>query len=138
MSPQEISDRLEIQDLLVRYCHAVDRRDWKAFEKLFVEDAILDYTAFDGPRSGVKDLAAYLNDAVSGVQGSQHTISTTLLEFDGDIVKAHSAAQVQMISDKGDGTTHVFFIGLWYLDTLVRTSDGWRIKERVQEKSWIH
>ena len=24
--------------------------------------------------------------------------------------------------------------GLWYVDKLVRTADGWRIKERVEEK----
>jgi hypothetical protein len=28
MSPREISDRLEIEQLLIRYCHAVDERDW--------------------------------------------------------------------------------------------------------------
>jgi hypothetical protein len=30
LSLQEISDRLEIQDLLARYSHAVDQRDWAA------------------------------------------------------------------------------------------------------------
>jgi hypothetical protein len=28
LSIQEISDRLEIEQLLIRYCHAIDERDW--------------------------------------------------------------------------------------------------------------
>ena len=32
----------------------------------------------------------------------------------------------------------VFYCGLWYVDELVRTPDGWRINERVEEKSYVH
>ena len=138
MTPQEVSDRLEIQDLLVRYCHAVDNRDWQAFEAVFARDAVLDFTAFGGPRSGVEDMAAYLRAALSGVQGTQHTISTSLMEIGGKTARARTAAQVMMISANGDGGSHVLFIGLWYRDTLVATPQGWRICERVQERSWIH
>ncbi len=52
LSLQEISDRLEIQELLVRYSHAVDTRDWEAFEHVFTEDAVIDYTEMGGPRGG--------------------------------------------------------------------------------------
>ena len=31
LADQEISDRLEIEQLLVRYCYAIDRRDWDAY-----------------------------------------------------------------------------------------------------------
>ena len=31
LSMQEISDRFEIQDLMVRYCTAVDAHDWDAY-----------------------------------------------------------------------------------------------------------
>ena len=43
MNLQEISDRMEIQDLMVDYCYAVDHRDWDAFERLFTPDAVIDY-----------------------------------------------------------------------------------------------
>jgi len=32
----------------------------------------------------------------------------------------------------------VFFIGLWYRDRLVRTSDGWRIADRYEEMAYSH
>ena len=33
LSIQEISDRLEIQDLIARYSYALDRRDYDALER---------------------------------------------------------------------------------------------------------
>ena len=51
LSQQEMSDRLEIQDLLNAYCHAIDRRDWDALDQICSrEDAIIDYTEAGGAR----------------------------------------------------------------------------------------
>ena len=138
MTPQELSDRAEIHEVLVRYCHAVDQRQWSVFEVLFAEDAILDYTAFGGPRCGAKEMSIYLNSTLDSVQGSQHTISTSLVEIAGDMATARSAAQVMMIATDGACGTCVTFIGLWYRDALIRSPTGWRIRERVQEHSWVH
>lgn len=139
MSPRQLVDRFDIQDLLVRYCHVLDRRDWPAFEALFTEDANLDYRAFGGPQAGAKTLATYLAAATAGLRGTQHTISTSLIEFEGDDqARARSAAQVMMISGPEAGPDQVLFIGLWYRDRLRRTAQGWRLCERVQERSWMH
>ena len=34
MDLREISDRMEINELLARYCHALDRQDWPAYRAL--------------------------------------------------------------------------------------------------------
>ena len=39
-------------------------------------------------------------------------------------------------SSEGD-QPDLMFCGLWYLDTVVRTPEGWRIKERVEKKSYM-
>jgi len=36
-----------------------------------------------------------------------------------------------------DGKDHVFFVGLWYRDKLVRTPKGWRIQDRYEERSYF-
>lgn len=135
MTSDDVSDRLAIQDLLARYCHAVDRRDWQAFECLFTHDAVLDYSAFGGPRGGVRELSAFLEGAVAAMQGTQHTISTSLVELSGDQAHARTAAHVTMVPPAPAGP---IFVGLWYRDRLQRSSDGWRIRERVQEYAWMH
>jgi len=43
-----------------------------------------------------------------------------------------------MLVDLGNGSTQVFFQGLWYRDRLIRTPDGWRMKELVEEGYWKH
>ncbi|TJY59997.1 nuclear transport factor 2 family protein [Sinimarinibacterium sp. CAU 1509] len=138
MTPQQLSDRLEIQDTLVRYCHAVDRRDWPAFEAVFTDDALLDFTAFGGPRGNRSEMARYLESVIATMQGTQHTISTSLVELAGDTATARTAAQVMMISATEGCGSHVLFVGLWYRDRLRRTAQGWRIFERVQEFGWVH
>ena len=43
-----------------------------------------------------------------------------------------------MVVDLGEGKTQVFFQGLWYRNRLIRVSEGWRIKELVEEGYWNH
>ncbi|VWB72410.1 short-chain dehydrogenase [Burkholderia lata] len=138
MTPQETIDRMEIQDLLTRYCHAVDRHDWHEFERLFAANATLDYTAFGGPAGSRAEIAAYLEQVTSALRGTQHTISTALLIVDGDAATARTAGQAMMISADEAGDDRVCFVGLWYRDLLVRTECGWRIRSRTQERSWMH
>lgn len=131
-------DRFEIQDLLVRYCYAVDDKDWLAFEALFTDDAVLDFSAFGGPRCSAPKMAEFLRGIALQVPAWQHTISTVLLVPAGAAVKSRAAAQVMMISKNSDASDRVMFTGLWYRDLVVRTADGWKIRERTQERSWVH
>src|SRR6476646_3196603 len=44
LSLQEVSDRMEIQDVMAKYSAAVDGHRWELFDEVFVPDAELDYT----------------------------------------------------------------------------------------------
>jgi hypothetical protein len=138
LSIQEISDRMEIEDLMARYCYAIDDRDWAAYRNLFTPDAILDDTVTGGIRSGVEEHASYLVRALSKIKISQHAISTILVEVSGDSAKARSHCSCPMVVDLGEGKTQVFFQGLWYRDMLSRTERGWLFRERVEEGYWNH
>jgi len=138
MSLQEISDRLEIQELLVRYSDAVDRRDWDLFETVFTEDAVIDYTEFGATRGGVKETRAFLETAMPTFSSHQHMIGNTVLEFDGDTARARTICYNPMVFPRDGGEPQVFICGLWYRDVLVRTPEGWRIKERYEERSYMH
>lgn len=56
-----------------------------------------------------------------------------LLDIRGDEAQARTHCSCPMVVDLGGGKTQVFLQGLWYRDRLVRTADGRRIKERVEE-----
>jgi 3-phenylpropionate/cinnamic acid dioxygenase small subunit len=137
-SLQEISDRLEIHDVLVRYCYAVDDRDWDAYRALFTADAVIDDTVTGGVRSGVEEHVVYLQRALSRIRISQHAISTVLVDLAGDVANVRAHASCPMVVDLGNDDTQVFFQGLWYRNRLVRTPEGWRIRELVEEGYWNH
>lgn len=136
MSPQELSDRLEIEQLLIRYCHALDRRDWDGYRNVFTPDAVIeDVTA---GAATVAEMLDFLPNALRRVRISQHAVSTVLLTVDGDRATAHSVCHCPMVIELGDGTTAFMFQGLWYDDRLVRTTDGWRISRRAERDYFAH
>jgi ketosteroid isomerase-like protein len=123
LSLQEISDRLEIEALLVRYCHAIDQRDWDAYRAVYTADAVIDDVSA-GPGNSVDDMVEFLSRALERVVLIQHAVSTMLIEIDGDTATARTVCHCPVVLDGGDGETQMFFQGLWYVDELVRTPGG--------------
>ena len=70
----------------------------------------------------------------------QHMVATTKIDFEGRRPRSRQDDLPQPDGDRqGRGqAAHVFFCGLWYRDTFVRTDKGWRIKDRYEEKSFFH
>jgi ketosteroid isomerase-like protein len=136
LSHQEISDRLEIEELLVRYCYAIDQRDWDAYRAVYTDDAVIDDVSA-GSDNSVDDMVEFLSGALESVVRIQHAISTTKIEIDGDTASARTICHCPVVLDRGGGETQMFFQGLWYVDDLVRTPDGWKISKRV-ESDYFH
>lgn len=131
---QEISDRLEIQDLLARYSAAIDARRWDDLDDLFTHDAVIDYTETGGIRGTLAEQKDYLAAVLPSFQGTQHLTATSTIELDGDTARVRTICFNPMVVDDG----HVFFVGLWYRDVLARVADRWRFSERYEEKSYFH
>lgn len=138
MELHEIADRLEINELLARYCHALDRKDWPAFRACFAGDAQLDFTAFGGPRGDVATLETFLIPVLNGLASAQHMVASVTIDLEGDSAKVRSAGLVPMTAHTPDGGLHTVFNGLWYEDECVRTPAGWKFRARVQVRAWIH
>ena len=136
MSLEEISDRMEIQDLLVRYCYAVDHRNFDEFKTIFTPDASIDYSVFGGPVAGVDETIAYLKETMPMFASFQHMISTSQIQLDGDTAKVKTICHNPMVMPMGEELV-VFTCGLWYVDEMVRTAEGWRISKRVEESSYM-
>jgi hypothetical protein len=138
LSQQEISDRLEIHDLLARYCDALDRQDWAVFDRIFTADAVIDYSAMGGSRRDLATTKKFLAETMPLFPSFQHLIGSTVLDIDGDFAHARTICHNPMLRTAGDrGDPDMFVCGLWYRDELVRTADGWRIRSRVEERSYI-
>jgi SnoaL-like domain len=140
LSLQEISDRLEIQDLMVRYSHAVDTRQWDALDEVFTEDALIDYTAMGGIRGNLEEIKEFLASAMAGFPAFQHLIANMSVTVDGDTATGRTMCHNPLVlpGERSADNGGVLYCGLWYHDTFVRVDGAWRIKERVEEKSYMY
>ena len=138
MPTEEMSDRLEIQDLMTRYSYAIDFHDWDALDDVFSEDAWIDYTVFGGPAGDRESTKRFLEESLATTfLGYQHLVSGTTIEFHGDGTAdvRTQCLNPMAIDDAGDPT--VLFASLWYFDELVHTTDGWRIRRRVEQPVFL-
>jgi len=136
-SHQELSDRFEIQDLLADYSHAIDTQNFAALDVIFTPEAIIDYTAVGGAKGNLEETKAYLARALEKFTGMQHMLGLPQIRIDGDTANARTICFNPMVLDR-DVAPHVFFVGIWYVDKLIRTDAGWRIQHRTEEFSFFH
>jgi 3-phenylpropionate/cinnamic acid dioxygenase small subunit len=136
MTLQQVSDRFEIEDMLVEYCHIIDTQDFDRLDEIFVEDAWIDYTATGGMAGNLETIKAFLKKALPAFRNTQHMIANYRIRIDGDRASGRIMCFNPMEFNLPDKGNPVFFLGLWYVDEYVRTPSGWRISRRTEEKSY--
>lgn len=137
LSLQEISDRLEIQDLVYEYSAIIDQKRFDDLREVFTEDAHIDYSAFGAPAGGREEIIAFLKQVMVMFPNHQHLNANAQITVDGDTATGRVMCFNPQEMSLPDGTTHIFMCGLWYIDEYRRTDEGWRISKRSEEKSYV-
>ncbi len=140
LSQQEISDRLEIQDLCYRYAELIDGKDFEALRTdVFTADAHIDYSVFGGSVGGLDETIAFLQQALTTetFPAHQHLNANIRIHLDGDSASGRVMCFNPQEMAMPGGGSQLFMLGLWYVDRYRRTEAGWRIESRVEEKSWV-
>jgi ketosteroid isomerase-like protein len=138
LSQQDISDRLEIQQLMVDYANAIDRRDWDALDNVFTPDAYIDYRKMGGVDGKYPEIKKWLVSALAQFPNYYHFVGNVDMKVKGDTAVTRTACFNPMEVKMGEGKSQIMFLGLWYVDKLVRTPKGWRMAERVEEACFNH
>jgi hypothetical protein len=131
---QRLLDVQACTDLLTRYCRALDWLDDEALGAVFTDDAEIDYGFFTG--SGA-DFAPFVMGVERSFARRWHIGGNAIVSVDGDRAEAESHCQAGAVAVEGTVETTNLFGGR-YLDSLVRTADGWRIARRVFVLDWQH
>ena len=140
LSQQEISDRLEIQDLVFHYADLIDQKRFDELrETVFTGDAFIDYSVFGASLGDLETTITFLKDSVTTevFPNSQHLNANVQVRLSGDEATGRVMCFNPMEMAMPDGGTQTYFLGLWYVDEYRRTLEGWRISRRVEEKSWV-
>jgi hypothetical protein len=133
LSQQEISDRIEIQDLMVRYARAIDTKDYGLLDTCFMPDAHVDYVSSGGTKGAYPEVRQWLEKALAPFPAMMHLVANNQVKLDGDRASSRTYVINPMGFPNPDGSLHVFTVAAHYVDKLVRTPDGWRIQERIEE-----
>jgi 3-phenylpropionate/cinnamic acid dioxygenase small subunit len=137
-TPQELSDRAEIHDVIVRYGWAIDTKDWDLLDTCFTADAYVDYSSNPGGKEGpYTQIRSWLEKMMSAFPVTQHLMSNIDVQLDGDRATARTMVTNPQGAATRDGPLHFFFVGGRYDDEFVRTADGWRIAKRVETTLWF-
>ena len=134
LSLQQISDRLEIQQLFVDYASAIDQKNFDALDAVFTADAYIDYRAMGGIDGRFPEIKAWLAQVLPNFPMYFHMVSNASLKIEGDRASSTIICFNPMQVNLAEGKTQVMFLGLWYHDQLVRTPQGWRMSQRVEQK----
>ena len=137
LSLQEISDRIEINDLLIRYTKAIDQKDWKLLDSVFTPDAEVDYVSSGGIKGSYPEARAWLAKALSIFPVTVHFVTNSEVTLSGDRASARTAVYNPMFFKNPDGSMHHFAVGAYYVDELLRTPAGWRITKRREDQAFL-
>ena len=132
---QQLNDRVEIEELLVRYSRAIDTRDFDALEALFTADATFDGGGLGCP-TGAAEIRAMIEGTLTGLDATQHLVGKSIIELDGDSAEVRTYLISQHIRESAPGPMKHYFLGGEYADTVVRTPEGWRIAYRRLDRLW--
>jgi len=145
---EEISARLEIRDVLSRYCRGIDRRDKDLLVSAYWPDAV-DRRSYGPPDAGPGEFADRVIDGFGDLPAySQHHVTNVFIDLDLDAGVAHVESYNLVVHPVGPQTTlvlapaagddaiHLRVMGGRALDRFECRDGEWRIARRVMLVDW--
>ena len=90
LSLEEISDRFEIQQLLIDYSTAIDKRRFDDLDLVFTPDAYIDYRAMGGIDGQFPEVKAWLAQVLPNFPAYAHMLGHFDVRIDGDTASSRT------------------------------------------------
>jgi hypothetical protein len=127
---EQLLDRQDILDCLLRFCRGMDRFDRELFLSAFHADAIIAAGPFVG---GPVELYAWASDLhEQGQKATMHYLLNHTCEIDGHI--AHTETYYVFTGRNRDDTN--WMAGGRYIDRVERRDGAWKIALRTNAIEW--
>ncbi|WP_157217011.1 nuclear transport factor 2 family protein [Flavisphingomonas formosensis] len=133
---QELNDERDIKLVYCAYCDIIDAKDFDRLTEVFAHDAVQDYRSNLGPDGLMQGTGPLIAGAKthmgegSNCGATHHNVMNFRIHVSGDTAtaKVHYYA-VHVGARKYEGAIY----SMWgeYDDQLVRTPQGWRVKNRM-------
>jgi hypothetical protein len=132
-----MSDRLEIEGVVIRYTRAIDTGDWDKLDTVFTPDAEIDYTESGGIADTYPAVKVWLAEVLPAFFPKRmHSLAQVDIAIDGDQALCTAYFHNPMPMSDGQGGEKVVEFGGLYHHTMTRTPDGWRSRKLHEEIVW--
>lgn len=140
---RELLDRVALEAVMARYFQGVDRNDMKQVRSCFTGDVKGTY-ANRGTVVGVDEMLAMLRPHFEKVEKGVIRVATHFMgtfnvdRLDGDSAETETYALAFLVRAGATAADpdHVAMRSLRYLDRWTRTTEGWKISERIHTLDW--
>ncbi len=126
---RDLAAREAIRDVICRYCHGIDRRDWEVLNNVFWPDSRLEYGLYNDSGSGFAAIIKQLFGELK-IDITQHFVGNCILRVSGDTAEGETYVNALHRVPKGDGSYADLLIGARYLDSFACRDGEWRISLR--------
>lgn len=117
-----------IEQTLIRYALACDRRDWLLMEQVFLSDVVANYGG-EYRIKGRDKVVGMVRSLLGGCGPTQHLLGNFRIFVDGDSATCECYVRAAH-AGCGEQSSLTYEVWAEYRDTLHRTEEGWRILER--------
>jgi hypothetical protein len=128
---QELRDKAEIYDCLMRYCRGVDRLDRELLLSAYHPDATDDHGIFLGDPQQFADWALAMHARHQSV--TQHIITNHSCDLKGNVAHAESYYMFAGMNKQGNPLT---VCGGRYIDRFEKRGGRWAIAARMSILEW--
>ncbi len=121
-----VSDRIALQDVMLKYAAGVDERDFDLYASCFIENVeVLDFG--EAPINGRDEWVKYVKNALDNYGPTQHMLGPQLASINGD--NAHCRTDVQALHYLKQPEGEILTLWATYETDMIRTDDGWKISK---------
>lgn len=123
----DVEDRVAIHELLARYSHTIDGRDYDAWVDCFVpEGTLVSAVGTSFGHDALRQFAVNYEASRVRMPNARHYMTNITVELEGDRASARSYVQITVSEPRG---VRIVFTGQ-YDDRLVKVGTGWKFLER--------
>lgn len=136
MELQQISDRMEIRDVISDYTFGIDLGEWDRLDRVFTADAAINYVESGGIEATYAEVKPWLIENLALAPNRVHMVGQ--IEYvdlpDGEI-GANAYFHNPMTLELADKKFPVEVTGI-YRHTFTRTEAGWRSRKLHETVLW--
>ena len=134
---RDLAAKDAIKDVIYRYSHGIDRRDWKVLNDVFWPDSRLEYGLYNDSGAGFAGIIEKVYGELK-IDVTQHFIGNCILRVDGDSAIGETYVRAfHRVPRPADGVHEEVIMGARYLDNFECRAGEWRISVRKVVFDWF-